>query len=257
MTTTTRPAPQAVATSKVDVPAHTGSRSTRVLGILSLVGAAAVAYLGLVATPADEVQGEVVRILYLHVPVANTMYLCVVLLAVASACWLWKRTPGWDALAAASAEVGLVFTLLILVTGAIWGRPTWGVFWVWDARLTSTALMAVLLAGYLALRRVPADSVSRAKRAAVAGLVVAIDAPIIKLSVHWWRTLHQDETLSIPDAQIDGSMLFTLFLGMVVGVFVTAWLLIHRFRLAWLEEAVDEGGLDAALAERRAEGAAG
>ena len=176
-----------------------------------------------------------------------------VLLAFASAMWLWKRTPGWDALAAASAEVGLVFTVLILVTGAIWGRPTWGVYWVWDARLTSTALMAVLLAGYLALRRVPADPVSRSKRAAVAGLIVAIDVPIIKLSVHWWRTLHQDETLSIPDAQIDGIMLFTLFLGMVVGLVLTAWLLIHRFRLAWLEEAVEEGGLEAALVERRAE----
>jgi heme exporter protein C len=257
MTTTTRPVGGEVATSTVEVPAHTGSRVTRVLGILSLLGAAAVAYLGLVVTPADEVQGEVVRILYLHVPVANTMYLCVVLLAVASACWLWKRTPGWDALAAASAEVGLVFTLLIVVSGALWGRPTWGVYWVWDARLTSTALMAVLLAGYLALRRVPGDPVTRSKRAAVAGLIVAIDAPIIKLSVHWWRTLHQDETLSIPDAQIDGIMLFTLFLGMAVGIVVTAWLLIHRFRLAWLEEAVEQGGLDAALAERRAEAEVG
>jgi heme exporter protein C len=111
----------------------------------------------------------------------------------------------------------------------------------------------VLLAGYLALRRVPADPVSRSRRAAVAGLLIVIDIPIIKWSVDWWRTLHQDETLTIPDAKIDGLMLFTLFLGMVVGLVVTAWLLVHRFRLAWLEDAVEEGGLDAALAERRAE----
>jgi heme exporter protein C len=255
MTTTTRPDRAAATTPTTDVPAHTGSRASRVLGILALVGTVAVVLMGLVVTPADEVQGEVVRILYLHVPVANAMYLCVVLLGVASACWLWKKTPGWDALAAASAEVGLVFTLLVLVTGALWGRPTWGAYWVWDARLTSTALLAVLLAGYLALRRVPADPVSRSRRAAVLGLLIVVDLPIIKWSVDWWRTLHQDETLSIPDAKIDGIMLFTLFLGIVVGAVVTAWLLVHRFRLAWLEEAVEEGGLDAALAERRAEAA--
>lgn len=256
MTTTTRPEQGDVATSTPDVPAHTGSRATRVLGILGLLGTVALVLLGLVVTPADELQGEVVRLLYLHVPVANAMYLCAILLGVASACWLWKKTPGWDALAAASAEVGLVFTLLVLVTGMLWGRPTWGVYWVWDARLTSTALLAVLLAGYLALRRVPADPVSRSRRAAIAGLLIVIDLPIIKWSVDWWRTLHQDATLSIPDAKIDGIMLFTLFFGIVVGLIVTAWLLVHRFRLAWLEEAVEEGGLDAAIAERRAEAGA-
>jgi heme exporter protein C len=257
MTTTTRPDRGGATTATADAPAHTGSRATRVLGVLSLVGTLAVVLLGLVVTPADEVQGEAVRMLYIHVPVANAMYACVILLGVASAFWLKKKTPGWDALAAASAEVGLVFTLLVLVTGMLWGRPTWGVYWVWDARLTSTALMAVLLAGYLALRRVPADPVSRSRRAAIAGLLIVIDIPIIKWSVDWWRTLHQDETLTIPDAKIDGLMLFTLFLGMVVGLIVTAWLLIHRFRLAWLEEAVEEGGLDLALAERRAEAEAG
>jgi heme exporter protein C len=253
MTTTTRPDPGTVAPVTADAPAHTGSRVTRVLGLLSLVGGIAVVVMGLVVTPADEVQGEVVRLLYLHVPVANAMYLCVVLLGVSSAMWLRKRTPGWDALAAASAEVGLLATALVLVTGAIWGRPTWGVYWVWDARLTSTALMAVLLAGYLALRRVPGDLTTRSKRSAIAGLLVVVDAPIVKWSVDWWRSLHQDATLTIPDAKIDGIMLFTLFLGMAVGLAITVWLLVHRFRLAWLEEAVEEGGLDAALAERRAE----
>jgi heme exporter protein C len=253
MTTTTRP-DRATTTDPVTVaPAHTGSRASRVLGLLSLVGVAAVVVMGLVVTPADEVQGEVVRLLYLHVPVANAMYLCAVLLGVGSAMWLRKKTPGWDALAAASAEVGLVVTLLVLATGMLWGRPTWGVFWVWDARLTSTALLAILLAGYLALRRVPSDPESRSRRSAIAGLLIVIDLPIIKWSVDWWRTLHQDATLTIPDAQIDGIMLFTLFLGMVVGLLVTAWLLVHRFRVAWLEDAVDEGGLDEALAERRAE----
>jgi heme exporter protein C len=254
--TTTTVADPAVDPSGADVPAHTGSPVTRVLGVLAAVGTVALAIMALAVTPADEVQGEAVRMLYIHVPAAIAMYLCVVLLGLGSAMWLWRRTAGWDVLASASAELGLVFTSLVLVTGMLWGRPTWGVYWVWDARLTSTALLAVLLAGYLALRRVPSDPVSRSRRAAIAGLLLVIDLPIIKWSVDWWRTLHQDETLTIPDAKIDGIMLFTLFLGMVVGLLVTTWLLIHRFRVAWLEQEVEHGGLDLALAERRAEGAA-
>ncbi|HYF46836.1 MAG TPA: cytochrome c biogenesis protein CcsA [Acidimicrobiales bacterium] len=234
-------------------PAHTGSPASRVLGIVAAAGVVALFVMALAVTPADEVQGEAVRMLYIHVPAAISMYVCAVLLGVASALWLRRRTRGWDVLAAASAEVGLVFTVLVLVTGMLWGRPTWGVYWVWDARLTSTALLAVLLAGYLALRRVPADPVSRSRRSAIAGLLLVVDLPIIKWSVDWWRTLHQDETLTIPDAKIDGIMLFTLFLGLVVGVLVTTWLLVHRFRVAWLEEEVEQGGLDVALAERRAE----
>ena len=253
MTTTTVADRRGADPSAPTAPAHTGSSVSRVLGIVAAVGSVALFVMGLVVTPADELQGEAVRLLYIHVPWAIAMYGCTILLGVASAAWLRKRTPGWDVLAAAAAEVALLATLLVLVTGMLWGRPTWGVFWVWDARLTSTALLAVLLAGYLALRRVPADPESRSRRAAIAGLLLVVDLPIIKYSVDWWRTLHQDATLTIPDAKIDGIMLFTLFLGIAVGLAVTAWLLVHRFRLAWLEEEVEQGGLDLALAERRAE----
>ena len=234
-------------------PAHTGSRASRVVGLLAACGALTLLVFALVLSPADRIQGEAVRLIYLHVPAAIAMYGAVLLLGFASAMWLRKKTRGWDVLAAAAAEVGLVFTGLTLLTGMIWGRPTWGVFWVWDARLTTTALLAVLLAGYLALRRVPASAESRSRRAAVAGLLVVVDLPLIHFSVDWWRTLHQDATISTTDVQIEGLMLFTLFLGMVVGGLVLTWLLIHRFRLAWLEEEVEQGGLDRALAERRAE----
>lgn len=240
-------------TTETGVPAHTGSRGSRVVGILAAVGALALLVFALVLSPADRIQGEAVRLIYLHVPAAIAMYGAVILLGVSSALWLWRRTRGWDVLGAATAEVGLVFTALTLMTGMLWGRPTWGVYWVWDARLTTTALLAILLAGYLALRRVPASEESRARRAAVAGLLVVVDLPLIHYSVNWWRTLHQDATISTTDVKIDGLMLFTLFLGMVVAGLVLTWLLIHRFRLAWLEAEVDEGGLDRALAERRAE----
>jgi len=238
-------------------PAHTGSRGSRILGLLAAGGAVALLVFALVLSPADRIQGEAVRLMYLHVPAAICMYLCVGLLGLGSAMWLVKKTPGWDVLAAAAAEVGLVFTALTLLTGMLWGRPTWGVYWVWDARLTTTAMLAVLLAGYLALRRVPAAAESRSRRAAVAGLLVVIDLPLIHYSVTWWRTLHQGETIATTDVKIDGLMLFSLFLGMAVGVLVTVWLLIHRFRVAWLEEEVEQGGLDLALAERRAEAEVG
>ncbi len=238
-------------------PAHTGSRGSRIVGLLAAGGAVALLVFALVLSPADRIQGEAVRLMYVHVPAAICMYLCVGLLGLGSALWLVKRTPGWDVLAAAAAEVGLVFTALTLLTGMLWGRPTWGVYWVWDARLTTTAMLAVLLAGYLALRRVPAAAESRSRRAAVAGLLVVIDLPLIHYSVTWWRTLHQGETIATTDVKIDGLMLFSLVLGMAVGVLVTVWLLIHRFRVAWLEEEVEQGGLDLALAERRAEAEVG
>ncbi len=240
-------------TAVTGAPAHTGSRGSRIVGILAACGALALLVFALVLSPADRVQGEAVRLIYLHVPAAIAMYGAVILLGVASAMWLRRKTRGWDVLGAAAAEVGLVFTGLTLVTGMLWGRPTWGVYWVWDARLTTTAMLAILLAGYLALRRVPASEESRARRAAVAGLLVVVDLPLIHYSVNWWRTLHQDATISTTDVKIDGLMLFTLFLSMVVAGLVLTWLLIHRFRLAWLEAEVEDGGLDRALAERRAE----
>lgn len=236
-------------------PAHTGSPRTRVLGILALVGVAAVLVLGLVITPADAVQGDAARLIYLHVPVAVCMYLAVGALGIGSIGWLRRRTEFWDHLAVAGAEVGLVFTALTLFTGMVWGRPVWGVYWVWDARLTTTALLLVLLTGYLALRGLPADPTARARGAAIVGLVVVLDLPVIHYSVEWWRTLHQGRTVATLDAQIDGLMLFTLFLGMVVGALVFTWLLVHRFRLAHLEARDEEQGLDRALQARRAEGA--
>ena len=133
-----------------------------------------------------------------------------------SVLYLWPRTRSLtlDRFAGASAEIGVLFTGLALVTGMLWGRPTWGVFWTWDARLTSTALLFLLFLGYLAIRRLPAPPEQRAKRAAIAGLIAFIDVPIVHLSVEWWRSLHQDATVARRDldAQLDGTMLFTLFL---------------------------------------------
>ncbi|MCB0961702.1 MAG: cytochrome c biogenesis protein CcsA [Acidimicrobiales bacterium] len=239
-------------------PDGTASRGTRILGAVILVATAAFLFVALVASPPDrsanDPMGELVRVMYVHVPAAIACYTAFLVTAVASAMYLWKRTPGWDALAVSSVEVGVVFTALTLVTGSIWGKNSWGTWWEWDPRLTSTALMFVMYLGYLALRQAIVDPVSRAKQSAVLGLIAFINVPIVHFSVDWWRSLHQKATISRLDPQIDGLRLFALMFGMVLGLLVYVWLMIHRFRLAYAERALEARGLDDALAERRAEG---
>ena len=238
----------------------TATRGTRVLGVLTLATLALTALLALVVSPADEVQGDAVRLLYLHVPTAwCAMYISFGITTLASGLYLWRRTRNeqWDLLAGASAEVGVLFIGLTLAVGSIWGRTTWGVWWTWDARLTSTAVLFVLYLGYLALRRVPADPDMRARRAAWAALAAFLDVPIVHFAVEWWRTLHQEATVLNPrrlgDPQIHGSMAWTLLVGMLAFTLLYGWLLMHRYRMAWIERRVEDQGLDVAIAERRAE----
>ena len=239
-------------------PDSTGSRGTRIIGVLALLSMAALALFGLVLSPADASQGEVVRILYVHVPSATFAYIGCFLTTIGSGMYLWRRSQWWELVAYASAEIATVFTAIVLVTGMIWGRPTWGVYWVWDARLTSTAMLLLLLLGYLAVRRLPADHEVRTRRAAILGLLLVPNVIIVRQSVQWWRTLHQKPTLLANGvgAKIEGLMLFSLFIGFIAIGLVFTWMLIHRFRLGWLEEQVEDAGLDLAIAERRAEGAA-
>ncbi len=237
-------------------PRGTGSRGSLVVGALALVGLAAVLLFGLVLSPEDEVQRNAVRMLYVHVPVSTTAFLAFGVTALGSAVYLWKKSEFWDALAAASAEIGVVFTGLSLATGMLWGRPTWGVWWTWDARLTSTALLFVAFLGYLALRRLSTDPTVRAKRAAWAGLIAFVDVPIVHFSTVWWNTLHQGPTITKLEPTIGGMQLFTLMIGFVAFLLVYWWLMIHRFRLQWIENRLDDAGLQIALDERRAEGRA-
>jgi heme exporter protein C len=236
----------------------TGTKGTRIMGVLALVGMAWLLLFGLVLSPADEVQGEAVRMLYIHVPTAWLAFLAFGVTALGSALYLFPKTRSlaWDRMAGASAEIGVLYTGLTLVAGSIWGRITWGVYWTWDARLTTTALLFVLYLGYLALRQLPATHAQRAKRCAIAGLIAVIDVPIVYGSVEWWRTLHQEATVrEIGDVQISGDMLFSLFVGVVAFTLVYLWLMVHKTRIARMEDALDDHGLDLALEERRAEAA--
>jgi heme exporter protein C len=236
--------------------------ATRVIGLAALVSLAFTVWLGLWITPPDKTQGDLVRLVYLHPGVAwVALYLAFALAALSSLLYLWPRTRSlfWDRLAAASVEVGVVFNVCTLVSGSIWGRPTWGVYWTWDARLTSTALLLILFLGYLALRRVPADPEVRAKRCAFAALFAAVDVPIVHFSVLWWKTLHQGATVLNPDLspQIHGSMAWTLLLGFVALTLVFLWMLLVRYRIGSLQDQLGTGELDTAIRQRRAEGVVG
>ena len=222
--------------------------STRVIrgiiGFTALGLVAATVVMGLFVTPPDAVQGNLARLLYVHPPVAWVAYLAYGVTSIASALYLWRptRSRRWDQLAVASAEVGVVFTGLTLVTGSIWGRPAWGVWWTWDARLTTTAILFVLYLGYLALRRIPTSRETRARRSAIAALIAFIDVPIVHESVVWWRTLHQGATVASlgTNSKIHGIMAWTLLLGFVAFTFVYLWMTMLRFQVERLAEQVED-----------------
>lgn len=238
----------------------TGSRFTRVLGAVVLVGIVFHLLLSFAWSPADADQDDLVRIMYVHVPSAWLAYLSFGVTALGGAMYLWKKSIFWDLVAGASAEIGVVFCALALVTGSLWGRNTWGTYWEWtDVRIVTTLVLLLLYVGYLAVRRIPAEPQQRARRAAVLGIVAALNIPIVRFSVDWWadRTLHQKTTVKLGDTELDGLMLFSLFFGLILFTLAYVWMLVHRFRIAWLEEQLDRHGLDTALAERRAEGTRG
>lgn len=209
---------------------------TRVLGgvsaLLLLAGlAAAFGY-----APRDAVQGNVQRIMYIHVPSILTAYLAIGVVLVGSIGYLWTRRPAWDRAAAAAGELTVCFTAVTLMTGSIWGKPTWGTWWTWDARLTSTALLFVIYLAYLLLRSVVEDSDRAATYAAVLGIFGALDVPIIHFSVQWWRTLHQPATVLRPQAPtMDATMLLALAVNVLAFVCTFAYLATRRYRLLTLE----------------------
>ena len=237
-------------------PSPAGGALTLALGVAAVLSLAATYALGL-SLPETVEQGDYSRLIAIHPGLAWASYVAFGVTALASAAWLWPRTrrATWDHLAGASAEVGVVFTALTLLTGSIWGRPTWGVWWVWDARLTLSALMLAIYLGYLALRRVPADPGLRARRSAVVALLAVLIIPVNHFAVEWWRTLHQGRSLAqlTPQDQLDGSFIGAMAVGFLAMTLVYAWLTVHRVAVARLEDLEADEDLRTALVERRAE----
>jgi heme exporter protein C len=187
----------------------------------------------------DVVQGQLSRIMYVHVPSAWLAYLAFGVTMLGSAMYLWKKNLKWDRLAHSSAEIGVFFTGLAILLGMTWAKPTWGVWWTWDARLTLTAIMFFIYLGYLALRRTTDNLDLRAKRASVLGVVAIIQIPLVHFSVIWWRSLHQAPTIIRPEGpDMDSSMVVTLLIAVASFTVMYIAMMIKRMELARLDDEI-------------------
>ncbi len=209
------------------------------LGWMAIALIAVGSMLGLVVLPADALQGEVQRLLYVHVPVAWVMMLAFFVVFLMSILYLVQRRLKWDLLAVSAAELGVLGAVLTLILGTLWGRPTWGIWWAWDPRITTTALLVPIYTGYLVVRSMTEDPEQRARWAAVIGLIAFVQVPIVYLSVFWWRSLHQPP--SSPQSMWSAYGLVML-LGFVAYTLAFAYLWLRRYRLAATELELELSG---------------
>jgi heme exporter protein C len=207
------------------------------LALLALIGAQA---FGFLTSPPDRDMGHLQKIMYVHVPAAWMAMIAFTIVFFASLYYLWRRDERADMLASSAAEIGVVFTGLALALGSIWGKPTWGVWWTWDPRLTSTAILFLIYAGYLALRGFTDDAERRARWSAAVGILAYLNVPIVYMSVRWWRTLHQ---LPSSPATVDPMYAWGLRLNAIAFLLVLIYFLGQRYHAARVER----------LAERRVE----
>ena len=205
------------------------------LGSLALIAIAAGLWLAFTSSP-DVFQREYVRIMYVHVPGSWLAFLAFGVTALASLAWLISKRMVFDRIAEASAEIGVLFTAVSLLTGMLWGYPVWGTFWDWgDPRMASTALMFFVYLGYLALRRAVSDPTARARRSAILGMIAVVQVPLVYFSVTLWRSLHQGMTVRPDGIAMDGSMVAALLVNIGAFTVLYAYLMVERTLLARLE----------------------
>ena len=201
------------------------------IGLFSLVLFIVGIYWGLVIAPIDYQQGEMVRIMYIHVPSAWMALLIYSFIALMSMTTIIFRNPITAIAAKSAAPIGLIFTLNVLLTGAIWGRPMWGVWWVWDARLTSVMFLFFIYIGYILLLRTQNTTMKSEKIAAIYAIIGFINIPIIKFSVDWWNTLHQPASIKLTGTStIHTSMLMPLLLMFFVMLLYCALIFLMKYK---------------------------
>lgn len=186
----------------------------------------------LIFSPGDYQQGDTVRIMYVHVPSASVSLMAYMAVAVSGAVWLYWRHPLADLAAGAAAPIGAMFTALALLTGAVWGKPMWGTYWAWDARVTSMLVLLFLFFGYMLLRQMIEDRDKAAKASAILAIVGLINIPIIKFSVNWWTTLHQPASLKLTGIEIHAAFLGPLFTMMAAFLLYFVTILVWRIKAA-------------------------
>ena len=207
-----------------------------VLGALSLVGMLVSIWADLIYAPTDAIEGDAQRIFYFHVPSAWLGMLSFCVLAVAGVVYLWKQDERWDRVARAAAEIGVVFITVTLITGSLWGRPVWGTWWTWDARLTTTLILWFIYIAYLMLRSYMGHTPASARAGAVLGIVGVIDVPIIYESVNWWRTLHPQAVLPIGSSpNLPPQMLLALMLSLATFTLLYCFLMIQVYQFQKLQ----------------------
>ncbi|TDE87235.1 cytochrome c biogenesis protein CcsA [Deinococcus sp. S9] len=217
-------------------------RVTTLLGGATLLALGVAVVLGLRA-PLDVNQGSLVRLFFVHVPTAWLSYLAYGGTGLFGLLYLLTRSRRWDRLALSSAEIGVLFTLATIVGGMLWAKPTWGVYWVWDARLTTTALSLVVYGGYLLIRGLIDDPERRARVSAVIGLVGTLYVPINYMAVEWWRGVHQTQTLKLlGKIRFDAAPIYGWVLLVATLAFTLLYFYLLRVRaiLAAREEAREE-----------------
>jgi heme exporter protein C len=188
--------------------------------------------------PADRTIGDVQRIFYFHLPVALVAFAAFSIVFLGGVLYLATRKVKWDLLAGCAAEIGTVFCTLVLVTGIIWGKASWGTWWTWDPRLTTTLVLWLIYVAYL-VTRAAVDESSRASFSAVYGIIGFIDVPIVFMSIRWWRSIHP-QIISSQGIGLGGAMLVTLLVNIVAFILLFAYLLVQRYGVASLEARFSE-----------------
>lgn len=231
-------APATPVGSRASVTSPSGVDWLLVLALLAIAG---VFVRALLFTPPDALQGPAQKIFYVHATSAFVgLYLGIGLVAIASAVYLWLRDERLDRVAASSAEVGLVFTTVVLVTGPLWGKPIWGTWWSWDAKLTLTLFLWFVYVGYVILRGAIEDRATRARYAAVLGILGALLVPFIHLSVYMFRTLHPMPIVLKPARpSMPAEMAITFFTSLAAFALLFLALLRARYRLAVAQDALE------------------
>lgn len=205
------------------------------VGLLGLVLLGVGSYFGLVVAPKERYMGEVGRVLYVHVPTAWVGLVTLTAACVIAIGTLRTRKLSWDDALVGAVEVGVVLTAMLLIQGSIWARPTWGTYWTWDPRLTTSAIMLVAFAAVLGLRSFVDDAQRRATWSAVATIIAYVDVPIVYFSIKWWRTLHQE--FSTPQT-VAATMKLPLRINAFAMLFIATWLVVRRARLARLQRSM-------------------